>query len=369
MQHEPIASSPPAVSPDLASTAGQGGSRTEAASLLSRAAEDFGFGRAAPAGDPLLGADVGGVRLVRFIGEGGMGRVYEGWQERPARRVAVKFVRPEAASARTVRRFEREADVLASLDHPGIARVHAAGIHDPGTVRALPYMILEFVAGGRPITEWCRDCQLDERARIELLLVVCDAVAHAHERGVVHRDLKPGNLLVDAAGRPRVLDFGVAAWLDPAMASLSAPGGVVGTPAYMSPEQREGRIVDARADVYSLGVLAAELLTGESPARAQAVVAVRRDRLARTVQRCLAIDATRRYDSVRTFAADLARSLRSPAAPRRLLLGLLLAVEIAVIAMMLRPGPPVSKPLLAPPSSQPAPPESSRTIRAGAQQP
>ncbi|MFM8414394.1 MAG: serine/threonine-protein kinase [Planctomycetota bacterium] len=360
MEHDPIAPSPSAPPVDLESTARRGDSRTNDDSLLSGATDDFGLARVPAAGDPLLGAEVGGVRIVRFIGEGGMGRVYEGWQARPARRVAVKFVRPEAVSARSARRFDREADVLASLDHPGIARVHAAGIHDPGTVGSLPYMILEFVADGRPITEWCRDRQLDDRSRVDLLLQVCDAVAHAHERGVVHRDLKPGNVLVDAAGRPKVLDFGVAAWLDPAMATISIPGGVVGTPAYMSPEQREGRPVDGRADVYSLGVLAAELLTGESPARAQAAVAARRDRLARTLQRCLEIDAERRYPSVQALAVDLARSLRASAVPRRLLLWLLLVAEIVVVVLLLRgrSAPPVSEPVLGPPtagSTAPAP--------------
>ena len=358
MERDPVALSPLAPAVDLESTARQGDSRTQDSAPLSGAADDFGLARATPAVDPLLGADVGGVRIVRFVGEGGMGRVYEGWQERPARRVAVKLVRPEAVSPRSARRFDREADVLASLDHPGIARVHTAGIHDPGTPRSLPYMMLEFVAGGRPITEWCRERRLDERARVELLLQVCDAVAHAHERGVVHRDLKPGNVLVDAAGHPKVLDFGVAAWLDPAVPTISIPGGVVGTPAYMSPEQRDGRSVDGRADVYSLGVLAAELLTDESPAKAQVAVAARRDRLARTVRRCLEIDVERRHPSVRALAVDLARSLRASAVPRRVLLGLLLAVEIVVAALLLRgrPAPPVSEPVLGSPPAGSATP-------------
>ncbi len=279
---------PPLDAPAGQESTGRGGdSVTVDHALLSGVTDDFGLGFARHGQDPILGGEVAGVRIVRLLGEGGMGRVYEGVERDSAARVAVKFVRPDAVSAASGRRLEREARVLAALEHPSIARVYAVGLHAVSDRHLLPYMILEYVADARPITEWCRERRLDERGRIEILLEVCEAVAHAHDRNVIHRDLKPGNVLVDGAGRPKLVDFGVAAWSCPLATTMTGGMRVVGTPAYMSPEQREGGDADARSDVYSLGVLAAELLVQESPVRAQVALADHHGPRARVIRRCL----------------------------------------------------------------------------------
>jgi eukaryotic-like serine/threonine-protein kinase len=138
------------------------------------------------------------------------------------------------------RRLDREARVLAALEHPSIARVYAAGLHRVADGRLLPDMILESVPEGRPITEWCHDQRFDERSRIEALLEVCKAVAHAHERNVVHRDLKPGDVLIDASGNPKLVDFGVAAWSSP-MATTFFRGGEGGRHAGVHESGAAGR--------------------------------------------------------------------------------------------------------------------------------
>lgn len=192
-----------------------------------------------------------------------MGRVYEGRQEQPARRVAVKVMRPGLASVAALRRFHREAEILGQLDHPGIARIFAAGSFDLMGTR-LPYYVMEFLPDAGNVVASAAGRTLDDR--LAIFAQVCDAVACGHARGVVHRDLKPANILIDAAGRPRVIDFGVARWRDEAdPATLT--GQFVGTLQYMSPEQCAGRpeTVDARADVYALGVVLYELLTGRPP--------------------------------------------------------------------------------------------------------
>ncbi len=363
MEHRQLR--PPAVtSADQCSTDRRHDSGTVEQPLLSRVADDFGFRPAPPPADSLIGTEVGGVEILRLIGEGGMGRVYEGLSRESAERVAVKFVHPDAISAGSGRRLEREARVLSTLDHPLIARLRAAGTYRGPAGRELPFMVLEFIAAGRPITEWCRERHVNERTRIEMLLEICGAVAHAHERNVVHRDLKPGNVLVDASSRPRLVDFGVAAWSSPMATTLSTGLRVVGTPAYMSPEQREGGDVDERSDIYSLGVLAAELLADEPPVRAQVALAARRDPLARAIRQCLAIDPDQRYASVEDFATALRRCLNpSTAVPHRrrrlAVLAVCLAVEVMVMLALLVPGwfrAPVSAPIQGPVSGVPTSP-------------
>lgn len=342
---------------ELASTS-RGGDGPTAGRLLSGVSEDFGFATAVDGEDQWLGCDVGGARLVKLLGAGGMGRVYQAMQTPTAAPVAVKLARPESLTDAAARRLHREAAVLATLDHPGIARIHKAGVQPLADGRMVPFIVMEFVVDARPITDWCRTGRLGPRARIETLLQVCDAVQHAHERGVVHRDLKPGNVLVDRDGRPRLVDFGIASWVAPTAPTLSAGGRIAGTPAYMSPEQREGAPADGRTDVYALGVLAAELLTDESPARAQVTLAGRHDRLARAVRRCLEIDADDRYASVQAFAADLRLELgRLRAAEsgrgvrgRVMLWSAVLVAELLVIGFFLlrsRLAPPVSRPVFA----------------------
>lgn len=225
---------------------------------------------------------IGRYSIVRRIGEGGMGIVYEARQENPRRPVALKVIRPERASADLLRRFEREAAVLARLQHPGIAQVYEAGtatIEWGDDARdadrsSRPYFAMELIQG-RSLIEHAEHDDLDLEARLLLHARVCDAVQHAHQNAVLHRDLKPANILVeesgDAAGgpRPRVLDFGLARMLDAdTQRSVQTDHGeVLGTLQYMSPEQIDGptEALDTRCDLYALGVILHELVTGELP--------------------------------------------------------------------------------------------------------
>jgi len=225
-------------------------------------------GTTPPAPSLDAGSEVAGYRLVRKLGEGGMGIVFEAEQQSPRRRVALKLVRHAFPSLRLLRRFELEAEVLGRLQHPGIAQIYAAG-----TFAAIggpqPFFAMELVSGVS-LLEHVRRLGLDVRARLGLLAQICDALHHAHQKGVVHRDLKPGNVLVTASGQTKVLDFGVARLGDDGETRTSAatlPGQLVGTLPYMSPEQIVGPDVDVRSDVYSLGVLAYEVLTGVLPYR------------------------------------------------------------------------------------------------------
>jgi WD40 repeat protein len=245
------------------------------ASGLSRADEHFGFGEDAPPGQPRgagplpAGLNLGGVTLVRLIAEGGMGRVYEGRQAAPDRPVAVKVLRGGFASSSLVRRFEYEARVLAKLRHPNIAQIFTFGTYADGD-GMVPFFVMEMIEGGLPITRHATDQRLGVRDVVSLVRKVCAAVAHGHQKGVIHRDLKPGNILVDAGGEPKVIDFGVARSIDPEhgeATQMTRAGDVVGTLRYMSPEQLgvgDGD-VDARSDVYALGLVLHEVLTGTLP--------------------------------------------------------------------------------------------------------
>ena len=238
------------------------------AEALSRQSTDFGLGDRGPAEpvgpDPLEGRDLGDVVIARLIAQGGMGRVYEARQRSPARTVAVKVMRPSRRSPAAVQRFRREAELLGRLRHPGIAQVFTAGacrLEGDET----PYFVMEFIAGAESLVRACERRGLTPRRRLEVFLAVCEAVAHGHAAGVVHRDLKPGNVLVDADGRPKVIDFGVARLMEDDAAGFTETGTYLGTRQYSSPEQCGGGQVDARTDVYSLGVILHELLTGKLP--------------------------------------------------------------------------------------------------------
>src|SRR5262245_5875616 len=206
---------------------------------------------------PAAAPSIARYRLVRVLGEGGMGTVYEAEQDSPRRTVALKVIRAGLASDFLLTRFAREAHILGLLQHPGIAHVYDAGVAQSGH----PYFAMELIAGV-PLDQYAHQHGLDARGRLELLARVCDAVQHAHERGVIHRDLKPGNILVEASGQPKVLDFGVARAADlRATTAHTQTGQVVGTLSYMSPEQiaADPRL-DQRSDVYTLGVILFELL-------------------------------------------------------------------------------------------------------------
>lgn len=221
--------------------------------------------------DPLLGVKINDVTIVRVLAEGGMGRVYEGLQDKPRRTVAVKTIRSGCATAEAIRRFERESEVLGRLSHPHIGHVYAAGIHTLPS-GPLPHFVMEYIADALPLTAYARERQLSRFAILELFWHVCDAVAYGHkqEPAVVHRDLKPSNILVDQFGNPKVIDFGIAKCMeaDPeSRAERTSTGQIVGSVPYMSPEQFTGdpAAIGPPADVYALGVILYELLAGKPP--------------------------------------------------------------------------------------------------------
>ena len=224
---------------------------------------------------------IGRFTLREPIGEGAWGAVWLAQQDEPTpRTVAVKLLRPEFGSAfgggssgGFGARFDLEQRALARMEHPGIARLIEAGVESLGDAGVQPYLVMEYI-DGEPITSFCDRHALALRERAGLLARVCDAVQHAHTKGVLHRDLKPRNVLVPSAPRsdaaeslPRVIDFGIAKLLDPIAQGdgLTHAGVVVGTPQYMSPEQSLGDAVDARTDIFALGVMLYELLCGTTP--------------------------------------------------------------------------------------------------------
>lgn len=256
----------------------------------------------------LEGSQLGAYRVLRRIGEGGMGVVYlaERADGQFNRRVAVKLIRPECTTPSLLERFARERRTLAALEHPGIARLLDAGTSEHG----LPYLVMEYVAG-IPIDRYCATQKLDLAARVRLFLGVCDAVEHAHRNLVVHRDLKPGNILVSADGVAKLLDFGVAGLVPggpeaPTM-ELTRPADRILTPAYASPEQLRGQVVTTASDVYSLGLVLGELLNGV-PAAAAGGGRMRRE-VAQIVAKAAADDPGERYSSAERLSDDLRRLL------------------------------------------------------------
>jgi serine/threonine protein kinase/tetratricopeptide (TPR) repeat protein len=303
------------------------------------------------------GTKIGPYKLLQQIGEGGFGIVYMAEQDKPVhRRVALKIIKPGMDSAQVIARFEAERQALAMMDHQNIAKVYDAGTTDYGR----PFFAMELVHGV-PITRYCDDNHLTVRERLELFVPICKAIQHAHQKGIIHRDLKPSNVLVclyDGQPVPKVIDFGVAKATEQRLTErtmFTQYGQIVGTFEYMSPEQAEMSQlgVDTRSDIYSLGVMLYELLTGSTPLQRQRlreaglaemlkivkeeeppkpstrlsstqeapkIAAARRTepvKLAKllrgeldwVVMRCLEKDRARRYDTANGLARDIERYL------------------------------------------------------------
>ena len=219
----------------------------------------------------LLGKSIGRYSLREVIGEGGFGVVYRAEQTAPIQRaVALKVIKLGMDTRQVIARFEAERQVLALMDHPNIAKVHDGGTSDTGR----PYFVMELVEG-LPITRFCDEKQLSPIHRLRLVAQVCRAVHHAHQKGIIHRDIKPSNVLVatqDNEPAPKIIDFGIAKATHPTSsghAAVTRFQQLVGTPAYMSPEHfaEDNNDVDTRSDVYSIGVMLYELLTGTTPVR------------------------------------------------------------------------------------------------------
>jgi tetratricopeptide (TPR) repeat protein len=270
----------------------------------------------------LEGPKIGPYRTTGVLGQGGVGIVYSGVREGDpyAREVAIKLIRLGTDSAETRAWFKQEQQALSRLSHPGIAMLLDAGEDGEGT----PYLVIEKVAG-ESFSKYCRARDLSVSQKLDLFLKVCEAVSHAHQNLVIHSDLKPANILVDKDGNPKLLDFGISTWVFGESASAEQRAAAL-TPAYASPEQIRGEVVNTTTDIYSLGVLLYEMLTGESPYRVQGQSAADLERLVTTaaprfpsqlrgdmelILRCaMHHDAARRYTSVTQFADDIRAYMR-----------------------------------------------------------
>jgi tetratricopeptide (TPR) repeat protein/tRNA A-37 threonylcarbamoyl transferase component Bud32 len=344
--------------------------RTRVRALLAADAAAGGF-MASPTRVPVdpstlageaAGAEIGRYKLLEQIGEGGMGTIWMAEQREPVkRRVALKIIKLGMDTRQVIARFEAERQALALMDHPNIAKVLDAGATETGR----PYFVMEYIRGV-PILEYCDQTRLDTRARLELFASVCHAIQHAHQKGIIHRDIKPSNVLVtlhDGVPVPKVIDFGIAKATNSELTTktlFTEHRQMIGTPAYMSPEQAElsGLDIDTRSDLYSLGVLLYELLTGTTPFDTKALLesgfaemlrAIREDEphkpstrisslgdtgtrtaqqrrvelkklstllrgdLDWIVMKCLEKDRSRRYDTANGLAADIRRHLAGDA--------------------------------------------------------
>lgn len=273
-----------------------------------------------------LPSSIGRYKILSLVGEGGMGAVYEAEQDHPRRTVALKIVKPGLAIPEILRRFEQESQALGRLQHPGIAQVYEAGF-----AGGQPYFAMELIRG-LPLLQYAEAQRMDAAQRLQLVVKLCDAVQHAHQRGIVHRDLKPANILVEEGGQPKVLDFGVARItdVDGQTTRRTNVGALIGTLAYMSPEQVSGNPeeIDARTDVYALGMVLYELLAGRPPYETggnvpDAIRVIREQDpapLGRTSRefrgdleiitaKALEKDKRRRYGSASDLAADIRRFL------------------------------------------------------------
>ncbi|MDP7008148.1 MAG: serine/threonine-protein kinase [Phycisphaerales bacterium] len=213
--------------------------------------------------------EIGGYQTINILGEGGMSVVYLALQDHPRRKVAIKVLRGGVFSPTASRRFHLEVEILGKLDHPWIAKVFDAGTHDDGN-GATPYFVMEHVTGARELSSFLEEEKLERREVLKLFAMISSAIEHGHHRGVVHRDLKPGNILIDGNGEPKIIDFGVARSIDSNTVgeeAMTEAGRLVGTVQFMAPEQVDPKVkdIDARCDVYALGVVLYQMLTARLP--------------------------------------------------------------------------------------------------------
>lgn len=290
-----------------------------------------------PSKIPAMGmpSEIGRYKILGIIGSGGMGHVYEAMQEAPRRRVALKIIRAGSASEMALRRFQYETQVLAKLHHPNIAQIYEAGTWE-SPEGEVPFFAMEYIPGRMGLIEYAKKRDLPIRDRLELFTKVCNAVHHGHQKGVIHRDLKPDNILVDSSGEPKIIDFGVARATDADLAVTTMQttmGQLIGTLQYMSPEQCDADPdrIDTRSDVYALGVLLFQLLSGKLPydlrrqAIHEAVRVIKEQRpdsmatISGTLKgdvdtiamKAMEKDRERRYQSAAELANDIAHFLNS----------------------------------------------------------
>jgi serine/threonine protein kinase len=272
------------------------------------------------------GMMIGRYKLLEKIGEGGFGVVYMAEQTEPVqRKVALKIIKAGMDTREVVARFEAERQALALMDHPNITRVLDAGATEAGR----PYFVMELVCG-IPITDYCDRSKLPTRERLQLFMKVCHAVQHAHQKGIIHRDIKPNNVLVtlhDGAPVPKVIDFGIAKALGQKLTEKTLFTGfahMIGTPAYMSPEQAElsGLDIDTRADIYSLGVLLYELLTGVTPFDRETLAKAALDEIRRMIREIEPLKPSTRLQTLGDKLTEVAKHRQAaPAELNRLVRG------------------------------------------------
>jgi Tol biopolymer transport system component/predicted Ser/Thr protein kinase len=280
----------------------------------------------------MQGQRLGAYQIERQIGAGGMGEVFRAVDTRLNRPVAIKFLSSELADSSARRRFQQEAEMASALNHP-----HILTVHEAGEVDGRQYLVTEFVDGGT-LKDWARREPRSPRQIVELLVGVADGLAAAHAAGILHRDIKPDNILVTTSGYAKLADFGLAKLQERATLAASAntitandtrPGVVIGTIAYMSPEQASGKPLDARSDIFSFGVVLYELLAGRRPFTGatdlellQTVIHGAPEPLGEhipialrmAVEKALEKDPAERYQTMRDLVVDLRRVARQPEA-------------------------------------------------------